>query len=130
MTVFRRLALAWIAALLMTFVFWNAPAKAGGYCGYGCGAQMVVVQPQPVFQPCGCAAPTFYGASAPTYYQPGYDGAYESAYYGEGYGAGSYGPAYGPGYGGGYYGGGYRRGFYGAGYRRALYRGGYPACFR
>jgi hypothetical protein len=54
--IFRRIALACIAALLTTFALENAPAKAGGYCGYGCGAQVMVVQPQPVFQPCGCAA--------------------------------------------------------------------------
>jgi hypothetical protein len=142
MMVFRRVALACIAALLMTFAFEYAPAEAGGYCGYGCGAQVMVVQPQPVFQPCGCAAPTFYGAYAPTYYQPSYYGTNESAYYGEGYGAGSYGPAYEPGYGGGYYGGGYRPGFYGAGrrdfYRSAyrtgylsgVYQGGYRRAFR
>ena len=126
MMVLRRVALACMAALLMTFAVSNAPAKAGGWCSYNCAPPMVVVQPQPVFQPCVCAAPTFYGAYAPAYYQPSYYGGYETSYHGEGYGGGYEG--------GGYYGGGYGPGFYGAGYRGgyrgAFYRGGYRGAYR
>ena len=120
----RKFKFTCLAAIsLLGVAFGVAPAAAWGCGYYGCGGNVVLVQPQPyVYQSCsccGCGASSYsYGAYAPTYVSP------PSYYYG-GYGANLYQP--------GYY-GGYRGGFHGAGYwggyRGGFYRRGYVGGFR
>ena len=60
---------------LLGVAFAAAPAAAGG-CGYnGCGGEVIVVRPQPIFPSCGCGAASY-----------GYGGYGYGSYGGYGYG--------------------------------------------